>query len=461
MGYQQLGPEKMLEIIPNHTEITREIYTISRLNQAAKLMLEEGFPLLWITGEISNFSQPSSGHMYFTLKDETAQVRCAMFRFRNSLLNFKARNGLQVLARAKVSMYEGRGEFQLLIEHMEEAGDGRLRLAFEQLKQKLAAQGLFAAEYKKPLPAFSKTIGVVTSPTGAAIRDIISVLQRRMPGIAVVIYPTAVQGSEAAAQIAAAIALANTRKECEVLIVGRGGGSLEDLWPFNEEVVAKAIFASDIPIISAVGHEIDYTIADWVADHRAPTPSVAAEMVSPNTFDLLQLTKGQYQRLCSRFLKLLQQNRQQLNWLSSRLQHPRQRLQARAQELDYLEQRLQRAQQQIQQRQLHRLQQLSIRLQVHNPQNLIKPLLALYINLEQRLQRAMELKLKQVQGNLAVLSGSLHAISPLATLQRGYAIVYRAKDMSVVQDTAMLEVGDKIISQVQAGKIYSSVDKLD
>ena len=278
--------------------IDREVYTVSQLNQAAKNLLEGSFPLIWISGEISNLSQPSSGHMYLTLKDEAAQVRCAMFRFRNSLLSFAPKNGMQVLARAKVSLYEGRGEFQLIIEHMEEAGDGLLRRKFDELKHRLAALGLFNHEHKKPLPALPQCIGVVTSATGAAIRDIISVLKRRMPAIPIMIYPAAVQGSEAAGQIVKAINLANQRQECDVLIVGRGSGSLEDLWPFNEEIVAHAIFNSEIPIISAVGHEIDYTIADFVADVRAATPSAAAELISPHQQELLQQVQLHSQACC-------------------------------------------------------------------------------------------------------------------------------------------------------------------
>ena len=298
----------------------REVFSVARLNREARAILEGHFPLIWVEGELSNLARPSSGHLYFSLKDEQAQVRCAMFKPRNQLLGFKPDNGMQVLARARVSLYEGRGEFQLIIEHMEEAGDGALRRAFEQLKSKLAAEGLFDAAHKKPLPVLPRRIGVVTSPTGAAIRDILSVLKRRFPAIPVLVYPVPVQGQGAAEKIAGAIRLAAQHGECDVLIISRGGGSLEDLWAFNEEVVARAIYDCALPVVSGVGHEIDFTIADFVADHRAATPSAAAEMVSPDQADWLQQLRGFELRLTQLLRAMLGRNRQQLVWLEQRLQ---------------------------------------------------------------------------------------------------------------------------------------------
>ena len=267
----------------------RQILSVSQLNRQTRQLLETHLPLIWVEGELSNFACPASGHWYFSLKDEQAQVRCAMFRNRNSRVRLpsggRPGNGLQVLVRCRVSLYEGRGEFQLIVEHMEEAGLGALQRRFEQLKNKLDSEGLFTTEHKQPLPALPRRIGVITSPTGAAIQDILQVLQRRFAAIPVTIYPTAVQGQEAIAGLTHAIEQANDHGSCDVLIVGRGGGSMEDLWAFNEESVARAIFASDIPIISAVGHEVDFTIADFVADQRAPTPSAAAELLSPDSRD--------------------------------------------------------------------------------------------------------------------------------------------------------------------------------
>lgn len=273
------------------------IYTVSRLNQTVRMLLEQQMGQVWISGEISNFTQPASGHWYFTLKDDGAQVRCAMFRNSNRRVTFRPQHGQQVLVRANITLYEPRGDYQIIVESMQPAGVGLLQQQFEQLKQKLSQEGLFDAQHKQPLPSPAHQIGVITSKTGAALHDILHVLQRRDPSLPVVIYPTAVQGDDAPAQIVRAIELANQRAECDVLIVGRGGGSLEDLWSFNDERVARAIFASRIPIVSAVGHETDVTIADFIADLRAPTPSAAAEVVSRNQQELLRQIQGQQQRL--------------------------------------------------------------------------------------------------------------------------------------------------------------------
>ncbi|MDE2196596.1 MAG: exodeoxyribonuclease VII large subunit, partial [Gammaproteobacteria bacterium] len=260
----------------------RQVFSVSRLNHEARALLEGGFPLLWVEGELSNLSRPASGHLYFSLKDAAAQVRCALFRNRATLLRCKPAEGMQVLVRARVSLYEPRGDFQLIVEHMEDAGHGALQRAFEQLRQKLAGEGLFDPAHKKPLPAMPGIIGVVTSPSGAALRDILSVIRRRQPSARVILYPAPVQGEGAGAKLAAMIRTASARAECDVLIIARGGGSLEDLWAFNEEAVARAIHACALPIISGVGHEIDFTIADFVADARAPTPTAAAELVTPD-----------------------------------------------------------------------------------------------------------------------------------------------------------------------------------
>src|SRR3990167_11367189 len=261
-------------------EAQTEVYTVSRLNNEVKFILEDRFPWVWVEGEISNFAAPHSGHWYFSLKDNTAQVRCAMFRGQQRKLIFTPKDGMHVLINARVSLYENRGEFQLIAESMEERGEGKLRRAFEMLKKKLETAGLFDPLHKKKLPSFPKQIGIITSETGAAIADILTILKRRFPSIPIIVYPTLVQGTLAAPSIVKALKTANRRNECDVIILARGGGSLEDLWAFNEEIVAYAIFESDIPIISGVGHEIDFTIADFVADVRAPTPSAAAEMIT-------------------------------------------------------------------------------------------------------------------------------------------------------------------------------------
>ncbi|MEE8108529.1 MAG: exodeoxyribonuclease VII large subunit, partial [Gammaproteobacteria bacterium] len=329
-----------MDLTPN-----REVFTVSRLNKEARGMLEQGFGLIWLEGEISNFTHHGSGHMYFSLKDDKAQVSCAMFRGQNRGLGFRPAMGMQVLVRAKVSIYEARGNYQLIVESMEEAGEGRLQREFERLRKKLLDAGLFAAESKQPLPAAPRKIGIVTSPTGAAVRDILHVLKRRFPVAQVLIYPVAVQGEAAAGQIVRALALAEAHGSCDLLILARGGGSLEDLWAFNEEAVAQAIFKCPIPVISGVGHEIDFTIADFVADVRAPTPSAAAEIAVPDQREWLNALARYLDRLGHLAQRYLSAKREKTGWLEKRLAqaHPGQLLNQRGQKLDELGLRLRRA----------------------------------------------------------------------------------------------------------------------
>ena len=393
---------------------TQEIYTVSRLNRDVRLLLEENFFTLWVEGEISNFAAPHSGHWYFSLKDATAQVRCAMFKPQNYHLNFTPENGMQVLAKARVSLYEGRGDFQLLVEHLEEAGVGQLQKEFELLKKRLLQAGLFDTAHKKLIPVLPKAIGIITSPTGAAIRDILNVLKRRFSSASIIIYPTAVQGELAAAQIVNAIQLANERREVDVLILARGGGSLEDLWSFNEEKVAYAIYESELSIITGVGHEIDFTIADFVADVRAPTPSAAAELVTPDTNELLlsiAQTKKHFSRLVS---QRFQQFQQHLDWCAAQLQqkHPQYRIQLLQQKLVFQSQRLQ-----------------------NNITNII-------------LQR---------QQSLSNAAGKLDALSPLATLKRGFSIATLAKDKTIIQSVKQAKKDDLINLQVTDGSITCTV----
>ena len=323
----------------------RDIYSVSRLNREVRVLLERGFGSLWLEAEISNLAKPSSGHWYFSLKDAAAQVRCCMFRQRNMLCAFAARDGQKVLVRARIGLYEPRGEYQLVIDHMEDAGLGALKRQFEELSAKLAAEGLFAPERKRALPMLPRRIGVITSPTGAAIRDILHVLARRFPAVPVLIYPVAVQGAAAAAEIAAAVRLAGRRAECDVLILARGGGSLEDLWAFNDEALARAIVASPIPVVSGIGHEIDFTIADFAADVRAPTPSAAAEFVVPDAEEWLASLARLAQRLQRGLLAPVEAQRERLRWLIGRaaLVSPAARWRSRSQRLDELEQRMFRA----------------------------------------------------------------------------------------------------------------------
>lgn len=357
------------------------IYTVSRLNAEVRLLLENEMGIVWLVGEISNLMVPVSGHWYFTLKDGQAQVKCAMFKGNNRRVTFKPANGNQVLVRARLSLYEPRGDYQIIVESMQPEGDGRLQQQFEQLKMQLAAEGLFAASQKKALPEQPKRVGIITSKTGAALHDILHVLKRRDPSLPVVIYPTQVQGKDAAIQIAQAIGRANSRNECDVLIVGRGGGSLEDLWCFNEEIVARTIAASSIPIVSAVGHEVDVTIADFVADVRAPTPSVAAELVSRDTSVRAQQFLQRADRLAHVFSRLLGRQQERLTRLQHRLamQHPKARLQQQAQQLDELDRRLYRAMQQKLQTEAQRLDRLAVKLDRYSPASQLPGLKARWV----------------------------------------------------------------------------------
>ncbi|MDX1433546.1 MAG: exodeoxyribonuclease VII large subunit, partial [Gammaproteobacteria bacterium] len=304
----------------------RDVYTVSELNMQARALLEERFPRIWVQGEISNLARPRSGHIYFSLKDDRCQLRCAMFRMHNQRIDFTPEDGMQVLAQGRVSIYPERGDFQLIVQFLEEAGAGALRRAFEALKQRLAAEGLFDEALKRPIPALPRQIGVVTSPTGAALHDIVSILARRFPAIPVLVYPVPVQGADAAPEIARMLDVASARAECDVLILARGGGSLEDLWAFNDEGVARAIRRSQVPVVTGVGHEVDVTIADFAADARAATPSAAAELVSPDVREWRQLLAAGMQRLerCAR--RHLIDTRRALEALERRLVHPRRRL---------------------------------------------------------------------------------------------------------------------------------------
>jgi exodeoxyribonuclease VII large subunit len=438
----------------------RDVYSVSRLNLEARLLLEQGFPRLWLEGELSNVSRPSSGHLYFTLKDARAQIRAAMFRTRNQAIRFRLEEGLQVLVRARVSLYEPRGDYQLIVEHLEEAGDGALRRAVEELKRRLDAEGLFAAALKQPLPALPRRIGLITSPSGAAVRDVISVLRRRFPAIPVLIYPVPVQGREAGGEIANAIRLASARADCDVLILTRGGGSLEDLWPFNEEVVARAIHDCRIPLVSAVGHEIDFTIADFVADQRAATPSAAAELVSPDQSEWLARLAQLAARLDNRLRHTLSDDRRRLAWLEQRLQqlHPGQYLRQQAQHLDELEQRARLLTVIKINNLLAALKELHASLQHNSPAQLIGRLELQRGLLAQRLGSAALGLLAEKRRRLELACRSLDTISPLATLQRGYAIVSRLPERRILRQAATVKAGDRVEARLAQGALVCTVD---
>jgi len=436
----------------------QNIFTVSRLNAEVRLLLENEMGIVWLVGEISNFSAPVSGHWYLTLKDSRAQVKCAMFRGNNRRVTFKPQNGNQVLVKARLSLYEPRGDYQLIIESMQPEGDGRLQQQFDELKMKLAGEGLFAQTNKQPLPEHPKRVGVITSKTGAALFDILDVLKRRDPSLPVVVYPTMVQGEEAAMQIAQAIGCANSRNECDVLIVGRGGGSLEDLWCFNNEILARTIAASQIPIISAVGHEVDVTIADFVADMRAPTPSAAAELVSRDNSHKGQALVTRQQKLASALRYYLSQQRQRTTALLHRLekQHPNHQLQRQSQQLDDLEMRLQRSMERYLSLRQQKVERQQHRLELNSPVKRLSIQQSNLQRLEQKLLDAMDRKLLNTRHQLALAAEKLDTVSPLATLKRGYSIT-QSDSGKVITKASEMKTGDTLVTRLSDGEIRSTV----
>ncbi|MFC4312933.1 exodeoxyribonuclease VII large subunit [Steroidobacter flavus] len=488
------------------TEPERDVYTPGRLNKEARMLLERGLPSLWLEGEISNLSRPSSGHWYFSLKDESAQLRCAMFRQKNLGARFTPKDGMHVLTRGRVSLYEPRGDYQFIADHMEEAGEGVLRRRFELLKTKLAAEGLFEASRKKALPRLPRRIGVVTSPTGAAVRDVLNILRRRFCTIPVLIYPVQVQGESAAGQIARTIRMASARAECDVLIVARGGGSLEDLWAFNEEVVARAIFDCQIPIVSGVGHEVDFTIADFVADVRAPTPSGAAEIVAPDCNEWTRSVDLLGRRARNAMVRSMAARQQRLVWLERRLAqvHPGVELRQKAQRLDDLEQRLSRCMRHGLFQRRHSLVELAAHLRQRSPalrvsaargrleiarktlgtslqrrvsvaesrlrhaasdlrqQSPVARIVALRRRVEiadRNMETSLQRQLRILEARFKVAAGKLNTVSPLATLQRGYAIVTDAQG-TVVTDATSVNKGDIIQTRLSRGTVQARVEHI-
>jgi exodeoxyribonuclease VII large subunit len=436
----------------------RNVYSVTRLNREVRLLLERGLAVIWLEAELSNFSQPASGHWYFTLKDQEAQIRGAMFRQRNSNVGFTPRSGQLVLVRGRVSLYEPRGDYQMILDHMEEAGVGALKREFERLKARLAAEGLFAADLKRSLPAFPRRIGVITSPSGAAVRDVLHILKRRYPPAQVLIYPTPVQGAAAVPALIEALTLASARADCDVLILARGGGSLEDLWAFNDEAVARAIRACTVPVVSGIGHEIDFTIADFVADVRAPTPSGAAELVVPDRQALLNTLRRIGQRLAQSGRRELRTALQRLAHLQHRLQRtdPGVRLQQSAQRLDELEQRLRKALRAQVQHQNIRLSHALTSLMRATPAQRVAALAARNAELRIRLRHALQRRVEASDHRLHLAQHKLHTVSPLATLARGFAVVTRI-DGSVITDALKVSVGDEIRARVARGTLRARV----
>lgn len=437
---------------------SQDIYTVSRLNKEIRSVLERGFSSLVLSGEISNFIAPASGHWYFTLKDDRAQVKAAMWRGNNRGQTFRPTNGAQVTVRARVSLYEPRGDYQLIVEHMAPAGEGLLKQEFDALKMRLAAEGLFSSAYKKPLPTHINRVGVITSATGAAIRDILTVLKRRAPQLEVVIYPAMVQGADAHSQLIEKINIANQRNEVDVLILGRGGGSLEDLWCFNHELLARAIYASNLPIVSAVGHEVDTTISDYVADIRAATPSAAAELVSPNSEELHSRVNQLVRHLNHAFKHALAVKRTTETQFEHRLQlcHPRNQLNQQAQKLDELSLALHRAMQSTIQRYERVLGNLTPRLMQSSPEKQLTRYEHLLTQLQGRLTQAIQHQFTTSRNHLSLQASRLDSVSPLSVLARGYSIT-KNKQGQVVKSVSQVNSGELLTTELADGQLQSKV----
>jgi exodeoxyribonuclease VII large subunit len=439
---------------------SRIIYTVSQLTAEIKSFLEGRYQHLWVEGEISNLRLPSSGHLYFTLKDPSAQLRSVMFRMQNRLLKFAPEDGLQVVAYGHLTVYEPRGDYQIIIDYLEPKGWGALQLAFEQLKEKLAREGLFDAAHKKPLPALPQRIGIVTSPTGAAIRDILQIIERRFANVHIFLCPVRVQGEGAAQEIALAIRQLNEWPGLDVIIVARGGGSLEDLWAFNEEVVARAIFDSRVPVISAVGHEIDFTIADFVADLRAPTPSAAAELVVRNKMDFVQTLEGLTHRLGQAGRIGLRSRWDRLSSLMPRLTDPRRKLADQRLHLDDLFGRLGAS---MEQRRRQRIDRLGVRTESLfrlNPGRRIAEHRRRFIDLCRGLAVAERTQVRNFRQNLEGIGGRLHTLSPMAVLGRGYSITRVLPAGEVVRRVSQLRPDDRVRVRVQQGEFIARVEKI-
>ncbi|KAF1721298.1 exodeoxyribonuclease VII large subunit [Pseudoxanthomonas wuyuanensis] len=441
------------------TDIARDILTPSQLNTLARDLLESAFPLIWVEGELGNVTRPASGHLYFTLKDARAQVRCAMFKPKSQWLNFVPREGLRVLARGRLTLYEARGDYQLVIDHLEEAGEGALRRAFEALKAKLGAEGLFEAARKRPLPAHVRRLGVITSPSGAAVRDVLSVLGRRFPLLEVDVLPVQVQGEAAPAQIVAMLRRAAASGRYDALLLTRGGGSLEDLWAFNDEGLVRAVAASPVPVVCAVGHETDFSLAEFAADLRAPTPSVAAELLVPEQRDLLNRLRTLHRQLLNQHAQQLRQRMQRADRAALRLHalRPQARLDMLRRRQQEAIRRLHAAWRERQQRRQAALRHAAAVLRASQPQRRLSALRERLAALAPRPQAAVARQLQRDALRLRALARSLEAVSPLATVARGYALVTR-EDGTLVRSVAQVASGDAVQAQLSDGKLRLRVE---
>ena len=439
----------------------REVYTVSELTRAIKFVLEEDFPEVWVEGEISNFRVPNSGHAYFTLKDKDSQLKVVLFKLNKRLLKFEPEDGLHVIVRGRISVYEPRGEYQLIADYMEPKGIGALQLAFEQLKEKLFKEGLFDEAHKIPIPQFPQKIAIITSPTGAAIRDILRIIDRRFSNVHIIIYPVKVQGEGASVEIAQAIRELNALPEIDVMIVGRGGGSIEDLWSFNEEIVARAIYDSKIPVISAVGHEIDYTIADFVADLRAPTPSAAAELVVRDRKEVFQNIIGLEKRLINAVQNVIDILKSDLTGLQERrvLKSPLDKIYELQQKIDDMGLRVRRSPLLIYKKFTEKTFHLSRSLFILNPEVRIRRIKEILSELTKGLETAVNHRAEILDKKLTGMSGKLNALSPLSVMERGYSICRRMHDMKIIKDATEVEKGGHVNVRLSRGELICRVEE--
>lgn len=430
-------------------------FTVSQLNRQIQQLLEASLPWILVEGEISNLAKPGSGHWYFSLKDDKAQIRCAMFKGKNAAVRFKPKDGDMVRLRARVTFYGPRGDCQLSVESMESAGEGALQQAFERLKNNLQAEGLFAPEHKKPLSTKPERVAIITSPVGAAVRDMIIAFRRRFPLTELTILPSLVQGQDAAKNILRQLQRADGSGHFDAIILGRGGGSLEDLWSFNDETLARAIFAAQTPIVSAVGHETDFTIADFVADVRAATPTAAAELLSPDRNQLIRQIEQQEKQLVRRMSRILEQSQQQLDFMTKRIRHPKERIEQQQNQLEQLKRRLQQSMQRKILEQQTQTTNLAHRLERNSPTRRIDQDRQKLKDIDARLARALSNTLTNKQTAFARIVDKLNLVSPLNTLARGYAIA--SKDKQVIRSVKDVKNGDAISVRVQDGVISCDV----
>ena len=437
----------------------QSVISVSELNKKAKSLLEKGIPKLWIEGEISNLAKPASGHMYFSLKDEMSQIRCAWFKQRQLQNTLNIANGSKMLALGKIGLYEPRGEYQFIVEKMEIAGEGDLKRKYEDLKKKLSAEGIFSEENKSELPNLPKKIGVITSPSGAAVQDILTVLNRRFPIIPIIIFPVAVQGEQAVPQIQNALEKANFRADCDLLILARGGGSLEDLWAFNEEIVARAIFDSEIPIISAIGHETDVTISDFTADLRAPTPSGAAELAVPDQHDWIKSIDNISEKINTIITQQINSKSQLSDWINKRLSQisPKMTVKRQIEKSNNLKKILSSSILQNLSKQDKNIHQLKSNLNEVSPRLKIHTQLSRIKELNQKITSCSDHLLEGLNNRIKLASKTLNSVSPLRTLDRGYAIARDAKTKNVIMSADTIEIENDIEVKLAKGEIKVTV----